>query len=234
MTILQIWVLRIALSSAKLESSRNRYRESGSLFVGHVVPEHDMVKPGLLSVGIGIGLISLGGSGIAIPVLWSQANHVKIDRDELQDSLREARLARVVAEDAQTAAELERDEMEKQLATGVENLTTAEETKRELTAQLAKLQDRDLDLNAVSGTLQLRNKETVALRQQLEQSRSDYADLLARRDVVEATGNASSDLVPLPPRAEVSGTSQTTAKPAANEPIRFDDRGWRPAAPSIR
>jgi len=238
-------ILRIAITSDKVESRRKAYCESGAFFLSSITtyPEHDMVKSGLLSVGMGIGVLLLGGSGIAIPALWSHANHIQSDRDELQSSLREARKARVAAKDAQQSAEAERGEMQQQLATGVDNLANAEESKRKLTAEIAKMQNRERDLMAARGTLQLRDQEMAALRQQLEQALSDYANLLARRDKVEATGEASrrsngvgvsSDLVPLLSRAVASGKSQTTAKPAATEPIRFDDRGWKSVAPRNR
>jgi predicted RNase H-like nuclease (RuvC/YqgF family) len=202
-----------------------------------------MVKPSLVSVGMGIGVLLLGGSGIAIPTLWSHANQVETNRDELQIELREARKARVAAEDAQQAVEQHRDELEQEIVTGVKNLATAEESKRVLAAQLAKMQARERDVTAANGTLQLRDQEMAALRQQLEQTRSDNATLLARLETVKPTGDtsrlnngvsASTDLVPVPGFAEASGKSQTTAKPAATEPIRFDDRGWKSVAPRVR
>jgi len=205
-----------------------------------------MLKPSLLSIGRAIVLLLLGGSGIAILSLWSHSEHVEKDRDDLQASLREARKARVAAVDAQHTAEQEREAMEKQIATGLKDLASADESKRLLTNQLAKMQAQDRELTAARGTLQLRDQEMVALRQQLEQTRSDYAALLVRRDTARPTGEASrpdelvaaDDLVPVPTRDTTpplvdggSGKSQTTAKPAATEPIRFDDRGWKSLLP---
>jgi len=197
---------------------------------------------------MGIGALLLAGSGIAIPTLWSYANHIENDRNDLQDSLRDALTARVTAKESQQAAEQQCDAMEKQIATGLETLASAEESNRVLTNQLATMQARDRERTAVSGTLQLRDQEMVALRQQLEQTRSDYKALLARRDAARPTGAASKpdevvttgDLVPVPARKktppfdEAPVKTQTTAKPAATEPIRFDDRGWKSVVPRVR
>ena len=222
-----------------------RFAQFESLFVVVTTyPEHDMVKPSIVSVGMGIGALLLGGSGIAIPTLWSHANQVETDRDELRDSLREARKARVVTADAQHAATQKCDALEEQIVTHVEDLASAQESNRILTSQLAKMQAHDRDLMAASGTLKLRDLEMADLRQQLEQTRSDNDALVARRDGVGAKGDetrpsdgevAAVDLAPVPqrettPRKEASGKSQSAAKPAT-EPIRFDDSGWKSVTP---
>ncbi|MDP6554123.1 MAG: hypothetical protein QGG71_05615 [Pirellulaceae bacterium] len=213
-----------------------------------------MVKPTALSIGIGIGVLMLGGSGIAILTLWSRANRAEDHRDQLQSSLGEVREARDAGEEALNDAEQEIAAMQTQVATGLETLAAAQESKRVLTNQLAAMQARDRELTAVSGTLQLRDQEMAALRQQFEQTQSDYATLLARHDGVGAKDGggvgatddaaepddsevAAGDLVPVPLREtaprrdEASVNSQTTAKPAVTEPIRFDDSGWKSVAP---
>ena len=198
-----------------------------------------MVKPSIVSVGMGIGALLLGGSGIAIPTLWSHANQVETDRDELQDSLREARKARTVAVDAQHAATQKCDALEEQIVTHVEDLASADESNRGLTIQLAKMQAHDRDLMAASGTLQLRDLEMADLRQQLEQTRSDYDTLVARRGakgdetVSDESEVAAVDLVPVPQRETTrpSGKSQSAAKPST-EPLRFDDTGWTSVVPN--
>ncbi len=250
----QFTILRTAISSAKLERSRNACR-AVQMVVGSSITkysEHDMVKPTALSIGIGIGVLMLGGSGIAIPTLWSRANRAEDHRDQLQSSLREVREARDSGEEALNDAEQEIAAMQTQVAAGLETLAAAQESKRVLTNQLAAMQARDRELTAVSGTLQLRDQEMAALRQQLEQTQSDHAALLARYDGVGAWDGggatddaaerddsvvAAGDLVPVPPREtvprhdEASVNSQTTAKPAVTEPIRFDDSGWKSVAP---
>lgn len=207
-----------------------------------------MVRPSGLSVGIGIGVLMLGGSGIAIPTLWSRANHAEQLHDELRTSWREADEARDKGEVALQDARQQLAEIQEQVETGDAALAAAQESKRVLTRELAEMQARNRELTAASGTLLLRDQEVAALVQQLEQSRSDHAALLAQRDAAAATRDATGaddvavavdDLVPVRSletertRQGAPAESQTTAKPAATTPIRFDDRGWKSVAPRL-
>lgn len=203
-----------------------------------------MVKPSVLSVGIGMGVLMLGGSGIAIPTLWSRANRAETRQDELQGSWRLAREARDACQADLKAVEQQLAELQQQFEAEREALAAALESKQTITSELAALQVKNRELMATSGTLALRDQEMATLVQQLEQSRSDHAGLLARQDA-DATANTSTDEMHTAadrtdPSKDVTRASAeaTVAKPAApdNNVLAADDllpitaEGTTPAA----
>ena len=220
-----------------------------------------MVKPGLISVGVATGVMLLGGSGIAIPVLWSKANRAESRRDELQVDLREVGNARVEAEEQLADAQRQLAELNKQVELSRQMQVRAEEKERLVTNELAQLQARNREMTAASETLQLRNDEMAELIQELEQAKSDRASLLTQLAAARASNpgrqpdraaDLPDDLVPIPsgqlasaasrdrtspevatPKsASREATSRETAKPTKTKPVRFDDRGWKSVAPN--
>lgn len=202
-------VWQTVTSSVRLETGSNSRDDTRALLSRRSRRKRSMtmMKPSVLSVGIGMGVLMLGGSGIAIPTLWSRATRVEHDRDKLSAALQEAHDAGAMGEDALQAAKQQLAELHRQVEADRELLDAAQASKRTLTNQLAEVQTRNRELTATSGTLELRDQEVAALVQQLEQLRSDHDSLLAQRDAAAkrdpaqpAAGTlAADDLVPVLP-----------------------------------
>jgi len=159
---------------------------------------------------MGIGSVVLVGSAIAIPTLMLRANHAETRYEKLQASYDLVRRARVTCDDALKASEEQFTELQGRFDADQKALADAQESKQVLTSQLADIQARNRELEAVRGTLQLRDEEMAKLVQQLVQVRSDYATLLAQHETTSdtaASDTAASD-------AAASEIASTNAKPS--------------------
>ncbi len=195
------------------------------------------MKPSVLSVGIGIGVLMLGGSGVAIPTLWSVAQQAKDDREALQVSWHEQRAALVASEEAREAAAEVLETLQQQREEDQARLAAADEAKRILTTQLAEIQARNRELTAVRGTLELRDQEVDELVQQVTQLQSDNASLLAERasalaasdDAPQESGKtndpvpASADTVALNPATGAAATSPAVSSKVKPSPSAVAD-----------
>jgi len=166
-----------------------------------------MVRPSVLSVGIGVGVLMLSGSGIAIPTLWSRANRAEDAHAALDADVRSLREARDSSDAKLLAARLKLADLKQDLETSEESLAAVRESQRILTSQLAETQARNRELSGVDGTLKLRDAEVATLVQQLEQLRSDHRALLANGGDKVADADASA---PAGSAADVAVSSSNT------------------------
>ncbi len=144
-----------------------------------------MVKPSVLSLGIGVGAVMLAGSGFAIPTLWSKARQAEDEvvnvRNELTASWQEQHDALVASEEARQAATEMIALLRVQRQTDQAELAKLEEARQQLADQLAAVEAGRRDELAGPVAAEASEGEMTALVQQLQRLRSENASLLAQR-----------------------------------------------------